>query len=124
MDAYLTHVAFNADDVEASKQFYEAVFGWTFEAWGPPGFYRARTDPPEDAEIIVALQSRRALLEDLPTTGGEVTIAVEDVTATAVAVVESGGRMLMEPAAIPGVGVVIAFEDPGGNPVLAIEYRA
>ena len=31
--------AINADDVPRARKFYEKVFGWSFEPWGPPGFY-------------------------------------------------------------------------------------
>jgi hypothetical protein len=39
MSAKLRHVAINADDVQRARRFYEAVFGWRFEPWGPPNFY-------------------------------------------------------------------------------------
>ena len=28
----------------------------------------------------------------------------------------------MEPSTIPGVGHLLAFQDPGGNPALAMQY--
>ena len=36
----LAHFAINATDLEQAQRFYRAVFGWTFAAWGPPGFYQ------------------------------------------------------------------------------------
>jgi len=47
----------------------------------------------------------------------ECTFGVEDVDATRASVVAAGGRILMEKFTIPGVGHLIAFQDPGGNPV-------
>ncbi len=38
------------------------------------------------------------------------------------AVAESGGRIVMERFTISGVGHLIAFEDPSGNAVLAMQY--
>ena len=35
--------AINADDVPRARKFYETVFGWSFEPWGPPGFYLIET---------------------------------------------------------------------------------
>ena len=35
--------AINADDVPRARNFYETVFGWGFEPWGPPGFYLIAT---------------------------------------------------------------------------------
>ena len=34
----LAHFAINADDVARGRRFYERVFGWRFESWGPPDF--------------------------------------------------------------------------------------
>ena len=44
----ISHFAIQADDVERARRFYSAVFGWTFEAWGPPGFYRILTGTAAD----------------------------------------------------------------------------
>ena len=35
----LDFFAINADDVPRARKFYETVFGWSFEPWGPPNFY-------------------------------------------------------------------------------------
>ena len=42
MTGKLRHFAINADDTPRARRFYEAVFGWTFTPWGPPGFYQAK----------------------------------------------------------------------------------
>ena len=42
MTVRLRHFSINADDVARGRQFYEAVFGLTFQPWGPPGFYIRR----------------------------------------------------------------------------------
>ncbi len=39
---HVAHFAINANDVDRAKRFYERVFGWKFNAWGPPGFDTAR----------------------------------------------------------------------------------
>ena len=119
--ANLHHFAVNADDLEGSRRFYESVFGWTFTAWGPPGFYQIRTGTDAAPGVQGAMQERRELL-DRPTNGFECTFAVDDVDATANAVVGSGGRIVMERFTITGVGHLIAFEDPSGNAVMAMQY--
>jgi predicted enzyme related to lactoylglutathione lyase len=121
MTANLSHFAINADDVEASRAFYESVFGWTFRAWGPPGFYQIQTGPDDEPGVRGALQERRDLL-DRPTTGLECTFAVDDVDATRRRIVEAGGRIVMERFTIASVGHLIAFQDPAGNAVLAMQY--
>lgn len=124
MPAHLAHFAINADDVETSRQFYESIFGWTFRAYGPPGFYQIQTGAEDGPAPMGALQHRRQLLPDLPTRGLECTFSVEDVEATRRAVIDAGGVILMERFTISQVGHLIAFADPSGNPVLATQYDA
>jgi predicted enzyme related to lactoylglutathione lyase len=121
MPAPLTHFAINSDDVERDRAFYERVFGWTFSAFGPPGFYRIATGDDPNA-VGGAIQARRELVEGTPTIGYECSMAVDDVDAVVATVVRSGGTMLMERTTITGVGHLVAFADPSGNAVLAMNY--
>jgi len=122
-DGQLSHFAINADDLDAARAFYQAVFGWQFTEWGPPGFFKITTAGGELPGAIGALQQRRALLADAPTNGFECTVAVADVDAVTEAVVAGGGRILMEKATIPGVGQLVFFADPSGNVVGAMQYE-
>lgn len=122
MPAHLAHFALNADDVPAARTFYEQVFGWTFTAWGPPDFYHIHTGTEEGPRVQGALQQRRELIDGRPTLTPECTFAVDDVNATARAVVAGGGRILMERFTISGVGHLIFFEDPAGNAIGAMQY--
>jgi len=118
----LSHIAINADDVPASRAFYRETFGWQFSAWGPPGFYRVEADDPRGPGVTAALQQRRQLLADQPTTGFECTIAVDDVHQVEHAALAAGGRLLMPTAAIASVGHLIWLADPSGNVVGAMQY--
>ena len=122
MPSNLSHFAINADDVPTSRSFYEEVFGWRFSAWGPPGFFQIQTGPEDDPGLRGALQQRRDLLAEAPTLGVECTFAVDDVDATARCVRDSGGTILMERFTISGVGHLIFFADPAGNPIGAMQY--
>jgi predicted enzyme related to lactoylglutathione lyase len=119
MTSSIAHFAINADDVDASLRFYGALFAWEFEPYGPPGFFRME----RDSGPVVALQQRRDL-GGVRMTGFECTVAVPDVDAVAAAVVEHGGRVVMERTTIPGVGDLIFFEDPSGNVAWAMQYAA
>lgn len=119
MTPRLTHFAINTDDVEGTQAFYGSVFGWTFREYGPPGFLQILDD---DGETMGAIQSRRDLIEGTPTLGFECTFGVDDIDAVHDRVIAAGGRILMEKATIPGVGHLLAFQDPGGNPALAMHY--
>ena len=119
------HFAINADDLPRARRFYEKVFGWRFEPWGPPGFFMIAADGKNTAPATVlgSLQQRRELVPGKRMTGFECTISVEeDVAKVAANVKANGGRIVMDKATIPGVGDLIFFEDPEGNLAGAMRY--
>jgi uncharacterized protein len=121
MAAKFRHLALNADDVQRAKGFYETVFGWRFEPWGPPEYYQAQGVADG---IVTALQHRRELKPGTPMAGFEATLAVEDLPAAMAAVEAAGGRMLAPPIYIEGVGRLGYFEDTEGNVVGIMQYDA
>lgn len=99
-------------------RFYELVFGWTFEPWGPPGFYLIRCPG-----IPGALQQRRDKC-GAGVNGCECTISVEDVDATTERIVANGGVILFRKTTIPGVGDLVKFCDTEGNILCAMRYNS
>jgi uncharacterized protein len=122
MTGELAHFAINADDVEATKRFYEAVFGWRFEPWGPPDFFHIETGAATTVAPRGALQRRRELVAGARTVGFECTVAVSDVDVVAKAAVAHGGRVVMARSTITGVGDLVFVADPSGNVVGAMRY--
>jgi uncharacterized protein len=133
MGAPLAHFAINADDIDRTKAFYEAVFGWRFRAWGPPEFFQIETMPNGDGGdgddggapprvVVGAMQTRRELVAGERINGFECTFGVDDVDAIARAVTAHGGRILMERTTITGVGHLVWFADPSGNIAGAMQY--
>jgi predicted enzyme related to lactoylglutathione lyase len=116
------HFAINADDLPRARRFYERVFAWRFEPWGPPGFFMIAAGDAAHGTPLGSLQQRRELVPGRRMTGFECTIGVDDVDAVAAAVRANGGRVVMEKATIPGVGDLIFFEDPEGNLAGAMRY--
>ena len=115
----IAHFAIHADDCQRAKRFYETVFGWTFEPWGPPNFWLIETSP---GALRGALQERRKPVAGKGLIGFECSISVEDVKATAAAIAEHGGKVTMPPFEIEGVGTLVMFEDPEHNVVGAMQY--
>lgn len=113
----LSHFAINADDLDRARRFYTKVFGWTFNAWGPPGFYMI-----EGAGVNGSLQGRRTLVPGGRMTGFECTIGVDSIDATEKAVLAAGGKILFERSTIPTVGTLMFFQDPEGNVFGAMQY--
>lgn len=112
MPATLRHFAINADDVGRAKAFYEKVLGWSFTPWGPPNFYQVKS---AGQGVMGALQERRELIPGARTVAFETTFAVDDIRATLAAAAANGGRVLMQPYRIEGVGEIGYFEDTEGN---------
>ncbi len=118
----VAHFAINADDLDRARTFYEQVFGWRFEAWGPPEFFHIDTGDGGAPILRGALQKRRELVPGQPTIGFECTIAVADVDAVATAVTAAGGEVVMPKTTIAGVGDLIFFRDSEGNVAGAMQY--
>ena len=119
----LASFAIHADDVQRCRRFYEAVFGWHFEPWGPPDFYLVHTGDEQKPGVQGLMHKR----QEGRGAGGpncfECTIAVDDLDAVTEAVAQHGGRIIMEKAPIPTVGVLTKFEDTEGNVLGAMAYE-
>ena len=119
----LASFAIHADDVQRCRRFYEAVFQWRFEPWGPPDFYLVHTGD-QDRPGLQGLMHKRMQPRGA---GGpncfECTIAVDDLDAVTAAIPANGGRILMAKAPVPTVGVLTKFEDTEGNVLGAMVYE-
>jgi len=111
----ISFFAINADDVPRARKFYEAVFGWTFEPWGPPNFYVIHTGNSQQPAVEGGLQERRELVRGQKMIGFECTIAVDNIDQTIRAIEAHGGRLASPKAHIPTVGTVAYFLDTEGN---------
>ncbi len=118
----VVHFAVHADDVPRAKRFYESVFGWHFEPWGPPGFFLIRTGTEDNPGIMGALHERLEPLEGTGTRGYECSISVDSIEETTHAIKRNGGTITLEKSVIPTVGWLIKFVDTEGNEVAAVHY--
>jgi hypothetical protein len=118
----ISHFAINADDVEVSRRFYQSVFGWKFQPYGPPEFFKIQTGDEQKPGINGALQKRREIVPGDRLNGFECTIGVADVDATSAAIEANGGSIVMKRVTLAGVGHLIFFKDPGGNIAGAMQY--
>jgi predicted enzyme related to lactoylglutathione lyase len=109
--------AINADEVPRARQFYQTVFGWEFEPWGPPGFYLIATARNAEGSHSGALQERRELVSGQKMTGFECTITVDNIDQTIRAIEANGGRLAAPKFHIPTVGTCAYFLDTEGNVV-------
>ena len=115
MPNYVARFAINADDVPRARDFYQKVFGWTFEPWGPPNFYLVETGDAPAGAFGGLLQERRELVPGGRMIGFECTIVVEKLDETIRAIESNGGKMITEKFHIPSVCTVAYFQDTEGN---------
>jgi uncharacterized protein len=109
------------DDVARGRRFYEQVFGWRFEPWGPPDFYLIHTGDEQDPGVRGLMHKRREPVNGTGMTGFECTISVEDIDATIQAIEANGGKIAMAKFHIPTVGTGVYFNDTEGNFVGAMQ---
>src|SRR5262245_41267011 len=90
----IVHFDIQADLVERARRFYERVFGWRFEPWGPPDFYLIRTGTAADPGIHGSLSKRNQPVAGHNRIGYECTISVKDLSAIKTAILANGGKSL------------------------------
>ena len=127
MANHLAHFAIAADDVERAKRFYERVFGWRIEAWGPPDFYIIEADGDRPSGSIAKRSDLIAARRQSPKDTGrgigwECTIAIDDIAAIKTAIIKQGGKIVHDEFEIVSVGTLIRFEDTEGNIACAMKY--
>jgi predicted enzyme related to lactoylglutathione lyase len=119
----LASFAIHVDDVDRARAFYEAVFDWVFEPWGPPGFYLVHTGDEASPGVQGLMHKRLTPRTGEGLNGLEGTFSVDDVDAIAAKVEAAGGRITMARSVIPTVGALIHFLDTEGNEIGAMKYE-
>jgi hypothetical protein len=118
----VAHFAINAGDLSKARGFYENVFGWKLQAWGPPGFYMIDMGTGFTPPLRGSLQQRREIVPGVAMRGFECTVSVDDIEATASAIEANGGKIVMPVCELTGIGRLLFFEDPDGNIAGAMQY--
>ena len=82
----VVHFEIPADDTGRAVKFYERVFGWKIEKWGPMDYWLATTGPDNELGINGTIMTR----ETRKTTVN--TIEVASVNEFAKKITEAGGK--------------------------------
>ncbi|MBV6788322.1 VOC family protein [Xanthomonas euvesicatoria] len=111
----IDYVEFASIDPDASRAFFEAVFGWQFQAYGPDylafndgrldgGFYRAAAPAPDE--------------------GGPLVVLYADALAPVIERVRDAGGVIVKPVfGFPG-GSRFHFREPGGTTLAVWSERS
>ncbi|MBB5865761.1 VOC family protein [Xanthomonas sp. 3058] len=111
----IDYVEFASSDPEASRAFFETVFGWQFQAYGPDylafndgrldgGFYRATAPAPAEGGPLVVLYA-------------------DDLAPMLERVRAAGGEIVKPVFGFPG-GSRFHFREPGGSTLAVWSERA
>ena len=117
----VAHFIVHANDLVRARRFYENVFGWKFEPWGPPDFYLIHTGDEQNPGVQGLMHKRREPVNGTGMTGFECTIEVQNIDETIRAIEAAGGKIVMAKFHIPTVGTGVYFNDPEGNFVGAMQ---
>jgi predicted enzyme related to lactoylglutathione lyase len=103
----VVHFEIAGSDGDRLTSFYRDLFGWEPEQAGP-GYWQLE---PQNGRIGGGLMRTFAGMPAHVT----VYVAVEDLRTSLDRAVELGGKEVVEPSEIPGVGSFAMFSDPDGN---------
>ncbi len=113
-------IELGTSDVEAAKQFYGTLFGWTTEECngaGMPYHTLAVKGQPRGGMFKISQECQPGMA---PHWG--VYIAVNDIDATAKQAEALGGKLIMPPTDIPTIGRFAVIQDPQGAIISAITH--
>jgi predicted enzyme related to lactoylglutathione lyase len=112
------HFEIHASNPERAIEFYQKVFGWTFQKWeGPMPYWLVTTGPAGEPGINGGLLSRQG---GEPVDGQAVnayvcTVGVDQIDASMSKAQSSGATVAVPKMAVPGVGWLAYFKDTEGN---------
>lgn len=106
-------VELSAPDIDQAIAFYSGLLGWEVPEQPPEiaeatgGYRRAMLNGADVAGMMPFMQE-----DQVP--AWTTYVSVEDADATAAAVREAGGSVIVEPMAVMDLGTMAVFSDPGG----------
>lgn len=98
-------------NVEAAKEFYSALFGWTYQSAGPE--YGGYTTCFKNGQSVAAISPPPPGQPEQPPMW-TIYLTSEDVAATATTINSIGGKMVVEPMKVPDMGSMLLAADPSG----------
>ena len=114
------HFEIHADNVERARDFYGAVFGWTFEDWtaftGSP-YLGCITGSAEEPGINGAIMQGHGPLgrPGAPVNGAVLTMGVGDYDAAHASILAAGGQVALPKMALAGMAWQGYYLDTEGN---------
>jgi len=108
-------------DIAGARKFYKALFGWKTTEMKMPGM--KYTSISVGTEEVAGMMSLPPQAKKMPPQWG-VYITVDDVDATVKKAAKLGGKVVVPPQDIPGVGRFSVLLDPQGAMLSVITYKS
>jgi predicted enzyme related to lactoylglutathione lyase len=125
MDAYKTHGAFSwselmTSDTQGATEFYGSLFGWKVDTMdmGTGPYHVVKIG---DTAVGGIMGKPPGAPASMPSMWG-CYVTVDDVDKTLAKVRSLGGKVLMEPTEVKGVGRMAVIQDPQGAALSVITY--
>jgi hypothetical protein len=121
----VVHFEMPAEDRKRMADFYAKTFGWKMQMFGEEManyvlVSTTDTDESGNATTPGAINGG-FFIKTSDNTAPSVVISVDDINAHVKKVTDAGGKVLGEPAEIPGIGWYASFIDPEGNRVSMLQ---
>ena len=122
----VVHFEMPYEDRQRAAVFYQTVFGWQVQMFGPEmGNYAVFTTATADVRPDAVRGSINGGMyekkPDWPAQYPSIVIGVQDIAASMAKVAAAGGTVLGEPMEIPGIGQYVSFFDTEGNRVSMLQ---
>ena len=113
----VVHFEIHASKPEVLVEFYSALFGWSFNKWGPADYWLIETGSADKPGINGGLLPRHGPRpgEMQPVSSFVCTVEVSSLDASVQKSTSLGGTVALPKMPIPGVGWLAYVKDPDGN---------
>ncbi|HET9477705.1 MAG TPA: VOC family protein [Pyrinomonadaceae bacterium] len=112
----VVHFEIHAGDPERAVNFYQKLFGWSFQKWeGPMEYWVVNTGPDDQPGINGGLMRRQGEIDGQAVIAYVCTVDVADVDASLKTALDNGATVALPKMAIPGVGWLVYCKDTEGN---------
>ena len=100
----------NVNDPKRAMDFYQKIFGWTFEKYGNQEYWLAKTGEKDEQGIDGAIQPRRTKDASLVNT-----ITVKSIDESIKKIEKNGGKVVVPKMEIPMMCMLAYFVDTESN---------
>jgi len=112
----VVHFEIHAADPDRAVNFYQTLFGWTFQKWeGPMDYWLVTTGPNDQPGINGGLVRRQGEIDGQAVIAYVCTVDVENLDASVQTAVDNGGQIALPKMPIPGMGWLAYCKDTEGN---------